>query len=50
MAITTKPLSELRLWDKNPRTISKEKMELLKKYIKKYGMLSPLKVTPGGKC
>jgi len=44
----TKPISELRLWDKNPRTISKEKMELLKKYIKKYGMLSPLKITPDG--
>lgn len=46
--MTLARISTLRLWDKNPREITKEKMDLLKKYIEKYGLLSPLKVTPDG--
>lgn len=42
------PISSLYLWDNNPRKISDEKMSLLKKYLSKYGLLSPLKVTPDG--
>lgn len=41
-------ISQLKLWDKNPRDIKPKKLELLKKYIQKYGLLSPLKVTPDG--
>lgn len=43
-----KSIDSLKLWDKNPREISDERLELLKKYLEKYGLLSPLKVTPDG--
>ncbi len=39
-------VSTLTLWDKNPREIDDKKFNLLKKYIEKWGLLSPLKVTP----
>ena len=35
-------IKDLKNWEKNPREIDKEKFEALKKYIKKYGLLSPL--------
>lgn len=37
-------VSSLQEWEKNPREISEEKLEALKKYIKKYGLLTPLLV------
>lgn len=41
-------LSTLKPWDKNPREITSGGMKLLKKYLKKYDQLSPLKVTKDG--
>ena len=37
-------VSSLREWDKNPRDISEEKFKALKKFIKKYGLITPLVV------
>lgn len=43
-----KPISELRNFDKNPRSISKDSFERLKKHIQKYGQQQPLVITPDG--
>lgn len=42
------PISSLRNWDKNPRAIKKEKFEILKKRIKKYGQFKPVLITEDG--
>lgn len=41
-------LTELRNWDKNPRSIKKDKFEELKKRITKRGQIKPLIITPDG--
>jgi hypothetical protein len=41
-------IPKLHEWDKNPRSISKEGYERLKKQISKLGMYKPLIVTPEG--
>jgi len=44
----TRKLSELHNWDKNPRTITKEGLERLKKQITKLGQYKPLLITEDG--
>ena len=41
-------LTELRNWDKNPRSIKKDKFEELKNRITKRGQIKPLIITPDG--
>ena len=48
MADTYWELSKLREWDRNPRSISKDGFERLKKQIKKLGQYKPLLITPDG--
>lgn len=48
MEKTYKKLSELHEWDKNPRSITKDGFERLKKQIKKLGQYKPLLITPDG--
>jgi DNA modification methylase len=43
-----RPISSLTLWDKNPRSISKESFESLKNKIKRWGQFKPLLMTPEG--
>jgi ParB-like chromosome segregation protein Spo0J len=43
-----KLVEDLKVWNQNPREITPKRYKSLKKYIKKYGLLSPLKVTPNG--
>lgn len=45
----TRPIASLRLWDKNPRAINKDKYEELKERIKKWGQFKPLVITKDGK-
>ncbi len=42
------PISSLKNWDKNPRAIKKDKFEILKKRIKKYGQFKPVLATADG--
>ena len=42
------PISSLKNWDKNPRAIKKDKFEILKKRIKKYGQFKPVLATEDG--
>lgn len=42
---TKKPLTELKEWDKNPRSISKDNFERLKKQITKLGIYKPLLIS-----
>lgn len=39
-----KKVSELKLWEDNPRSITSENFERLKKHIKKYGQYKPILV------
>ena len=41
-------INKLREWDKNPRSITKEGLERLKKQIVKLGQYKPLVITPDG--
>jgi len=41
-------ISKLREWNKNPRSITKEGFERLKKQIQKLGQYKPLIITPDG--
>lgn len=43
-----RPLSELKLWDKNPRRGTKEQMDRLKRKIEKHGLYKGLITTPDG--
>jgi len=45
---TYRPLETLKLWENNPRTISEENFERLKRQIKKLGEYKPLVITPDG--
>lgn len=42
---TTKPVSELKNWDRNPRQIDKKDFERLKRQIKRLGQYKPLLIT-----
>lgn len=42
------PISKLKSWDKNPRTVTPEHFERLKQQVKKLGQYKPLLVTPEG--
>jgi site-specific DNA-methyltransferase (adenine-specific) len=42
------PIEKLKNWDKNPRTISDQQLERLKKQIQKLGQYKPLVITPDG--
>src|SRR3990167_8611591 len=42
------PIIKLQEWDKNPRSISKDGYERLKKQIQKLGQYKPLLITPDG--
>lgn len=42
------PVAKLQNWDKNPRNISTEGFERLKKQIQKLGQYKPLLITPDG--
>jgi DNA modification methylase len=44
----TKQISELREWDKNPRSIKEKDFERLKKQILKLGQYKPILITPDG--
>jgi len=44
----TKKISELKNWDKNPRSIKEKDFERLKKQIEKLGQYKPLLITPDG--
>jgi hypothetical protein len=44
----TKKISELHNWEHNPRTITKEGLERLKKQITKLGQYKPLLITKDG--
>lgn len=44
----TRKIHELRLWDKNPRTINKEEYESLKRKIQRWGQFKPLLITEDG--
>lgn len=46
--MTTKKLSELKEWDKNPRSIKKNDFERLKKQIQELGQYKPLLITQDG--
>ena len=48
MEKTYKKIEELREWDKNPRSISKENFERLKRQITKLGQYKPLLITNDG--
>lgn len=48
MKYETRKLSELTLWDKNPRSITEVDLERLKKLISKLGLFKPFLVTPEG--
>jgi len=48
MANTFWDISKLHEWDKNPRSISKDGFERLKKQIKKLGQYKPLLITTDG--
>lgn len=43
-----RPLSELRLWDKNPRRGTKDQMDRLKRKIEKHGLYKALITTKDG--
>ncbi len=45
---TRRSLDKLRLWDKNPRTITEENFERLKKQIQELGEYKPLIITDDG--
>lgn len=47
-ASLTRHISTLRGWDKNPRSITKDGFERLKKQIQKLGQYKPLLITPDG--
>ena len=42
------PIEKLKEWDKNPRSISKDGFERLKRQIRKLGQYKPLLITPDG--
>lgn len=44
----TRKISELRGWDKNPRSIKEKDFKRLKKQIQKLGQYKPLLITPDG--
>ena len=48
MEMLIKDINTLRNWDKNPRSIKKDKFEELKKRIQEYGQFKPLVVTEDG--
>lgn len=45
---TLAKLEDLKLWDKNPRSIKEERYEELKARLQKYGLLQPLLVNQDG--
>lgn len=48
MKSETWPVSKLKNWDKNPRSINKKDFDRLKHQIKKLGIYKPLLITPEG--
>ena len=42
------PISKLKNWDKNPRSIDKKDFARLKRQIQKHGVYKPLVITPDG--
>jgi hypothetical protein len=42
------PIEKLKEWDKNPRTITAENLERLKKQIQKFGQYKPLVINEDG--
>lgn len=41
-------ISKLRLWDKNPRSVTAKDFARLKRQIEKFGVYKPLICTPEG--
>jgi DNA modification methylase len=44
----TRKISELKLWEDNPRSIAKKAFESLKRKIRRWGQFKPVLITPDG--